>query len=766
MAFSDTADSWTRRWWNLAAVAVIVIALGARPGLAQTCVGDCGGNGVVAINEIIECVNIALGSTALPTCSACSSNGQDVVISDVITAVNNALNGCPLVPTATATAQSGTPIASATPTPMPTIDTCLGKPDGTTCDAGTDTAVTQICVSGSCEPCAPIGSPSPQFVDNGDGTITDRRTCLVWEKKSADNGIHDKDRTFDWSTGTNDPDGEAFTVFLAALNTSTCFAGHCDWRLPSEDGQNPPFIGARELESILAAPFPCATNPCVPAAFNTDCFSGCSVTSCSCTQANGYWSATTDAAQPANARLVSFFNGNLGDPSKTDTFYVRALRGGPVGRCFGKPDGTTCDASTDGPVTLTCASGDCAPCAVDRCALPRFVDNRDGTITDRTTCLVWEKKDSSAGIHDLNNHFTWSTGDNSPNGTAFTVLVEQLNGTGFADHSDWRLPTSAGSAELPTGQPPEIESLADQAATGCGSGPPLLPCVDAAFNTNCGADGLGNAGCTINGAAGTQQCSCTAASLYWSSSTVSSDANDAWFEDFSSGNLSSGIAKTNGFFARVVRGGALNPCLGKPDGATCDAGSDAPQALTCAGGLCAPCVADQSAAPRYVDNGDGTLTDRQTCLVWEKKSDDSDVHDKDSTFTWSAGTNAADGTVFTSFLDALNTAPCFAKHCDWRLPSEDGRNFPSTGPLELETLLMAPCSAAVCVPPPFDKDCAPGCAATVCSCTQATDYWSSTSESDDQSFVWAIDFAPGQGGALLGASKPGSLAARAVRGGS
>ncbi len=31
----------------------------------------------------------------------------------------------------------------------------------------------------------------------------------------------------------------------------------------------------------------------------------------------------------------------------------------------------------------------------------------------------------------------------------------------------------------------------------------------------------------------------------------------------------------------------------------------------------------------YTDNGDGTVTDNQTGLTWEKKSDDGSIHDKD-----------------------------------------------------------------------------------------------------------------------------------------
>ncbi len=60
------------------------------------CVGDCDGSGDVQINEIITCVNIALGTAAVSTCSACDSNhdGQ-VEINEIIQAVNDALNGCP-----------------------------------------------------------------------------------------------------------------------------------------------------------------------------------------------------------------------------------------------------------------------------------------------------------------------------------------------------------------------------------------------------------------------------------------------------------------------------------------------------------------------------------------------------------------------------------------------------------------------------------------------------------------------------------------------
>ena len=60
------------------------------------CVGDCNGNGMVEINELIIGVNIALGSAPLSNCSSFDANHDGMVeINELIAAVNNALTGCP-----------------------------------------------------------------------------------------------------------------------------------------------------------------------------------------------------------------------------------------------------------------------------------------------------------------------------------------------------------------------------------------------------------------------------------------------------------------------------------------------------------------------------------------------------------------------------------------------------------------------------------------------------------------------------------------------
>lgn len=145
----------------------------------------------------------------------------------------------------------------------------------------------------------------PRWVDAGDGTVTDQLTGLQWERKTTDGSIHDVSRTFTWSTGFGPADGTVFTELLRTLDDG-CFAGHCDWRLPTR----------AELETVVApGPYPCAA-PCIDSAFGAT------------TPIGIYWSATSNVTGEAFAWGVTFSGGGVGVAPKVLALPARAVRGG------------------------------------------------------------------------------------------------------------------------------------------------------------------------------------------------------------------------------------------------------------------------------------------------------------------------------------------------------------------------------------------------------------------------------------------------------
>jgi hypothetical protein len=56
--------------------------------------------------------------------------------------------------------------------------------------------------------------------------------------------------------------------------------------------------------------------------------------------------------------------------------------------------------------------------------------------------------------------------------------INQVNATEFAGHSDWRLPTSGGCCEHPTGQYAELEFIMDRGRAGCRNGLCIYPVFD------------------------------------------------------------------------------------------------------------------------------------------------------------------------------------------------------------------------------------------------------------------------------------------------
>ena len=159
---------------------------------------------------------------------------------------------------------------------------------------------------------------------------------------------------------------------------------------------------------------------------------------------------------------------------------------------------------------------------------------------------------------------------------------------------------------------------------------------------------------------------------------------------------------------------------------------------------------------RFGDNGDGTILDRWTGLQWEKKSNDGSVHDCSGFGTWGIGGNPLLedlllGTIQAEFISSLNTLPCFANHCDWRIPNV----------VEAQSLVKRdetdPATFAA-----FDDGCSPGCTVLQCSC--ACEMWTSTSYwNNSRARAWRVDLE--RNGETSAAEKTDVIAVRAVRGG-
>jgi hypothetical protein len=142
--------------------------------------------------------------------------------------------------------------------------------------------------------------PNPRFTDNGDGTVTDNLTRLVWLKNANCFEMRD------WATALTDSNGLANGD--CSLSDGSA-AG--DWRLPNE----------KELHSLIDLAY---FNPALSNAAGTgqwtegSAFSG--------VQSNNYWSSSTFAYVTTVAWYVYLKYGNVNNINKANTYYVWPVR--------------------------------------------------------------------------------------------------------------------------------------------------------------------------------------------------------------------------------------------------------------------------------------------------------------------------------------------------------------------------------------------------------------------------------------------------------
>jgi C1A family cysteine protease len=128
------------------------------------------------------------------------------------------------------------------------------------------------------------------WIINGDGTVTDPQTGLMWELKTDDGGDRDKDNKYTWQEALD---------YCNNLD----LGGYSDWRLPS----------INELTSLVDLS---RYDPPVNTAYFPK------------TVTSYYWSSTSCAHPTYNAWRVAFKSGTSSNGSKSSSYYVRAVRGG------------------------------------------------------------------------------------------------------------------------------------------------------------------------------------------------------------------------------------------------------------------------------------------------------------------------------------------------------------------------------------------------------------------------------------------------------
>jgi hypothetical protein len=157
---------------------------------------------------------------------------------------------------------------------------------------------------------------------SGAECVQDNVTGLIWEQKTDDGGLRDKDWYYTWynpNSATNGGyagtanGGSCFNKaggaqcdtagYVAALNAAN-YCGYSDWRMPTRT----------ELTNLVdfSKPYP---GPTIHPVFVN-------------TLGNVYWSASPVAGGNGIAWVVDFYYGGTGNYDKGDSLFVRAVRAG------------------------------------------------------------------------------------------------------------------------------------------------------------------------------------------------------------------------------------------------------------------------------------------------------------------------------------------------------------------------------------------------------------------------------------------------------
>jgi len=151
-----------------------------------------------------------------------------------------------------------------------------------------DLPVDVNCFSSNCKDFGSTAGRNLSYTDNGDGTISDNVTGLMWVQDGNSSGCNNGVE-LNWQDAIN---------YCDNLN----YAGYSDWRLPK----------FRELNSIVdTARYDPSINPVFINTAGTE---------------GHYWSSTTYAGDTSNAYYVDFGYGRSSYTTNTYAYHVRCVR--------------------------------------------------------------------------------------------------------------------------------------------------------------------------------------------------------------------------------------------------------------------------------------------------------------------------------------------------------------------------------------------------------------------------------------------------------
>ena len=254
-----------------------------------------------------------------------------------------------------------------------------------------------------------VAWPSPRFTDNGDGTVRDNLTGLIWTKDGNAPGpaVCSPATAKTWQGALD---------YVACLNTNS-YLGYSDWHLPD----------INELRSLVNAGQSDTSTWLNSQGFNN-------------VQSSSYWSSTSDAYYPHGAWIVNMWVGymyNFG--FKTSNYYVWPVRSGQSWLLensiisIPKTGQTTCYDSSGNIIGCTGTGQDGNLQRGVAWPSPRFTDNGDGTVTDNLTGLIWTKDGNAPGSSACSpaTTKTWQ---------GALDYVACLNTNSYLGYTDWRLP--------------------------------------------------------------------------------------------------------------------------------------------------------------------------------------------------------------------------------------------------------------------------------------------------------------------------------------